>query len=87
MRWPTVERSGHQERALQLSAGRRYLYIVAHHFDIRPDERGWAVFDRFTGQAVVIDGVPQTGMDIQDADELAELLDHPAMSKDRVVRQ
>ena len=38
---------------------------MAQRYDIRPDERGWTVFDRFTGQYVVINGVPQTGMDIQ----------------------
>ena len=45
------------------------------------------MFDLFTGQPVMIAGAPQTGMDIQDADELAELLDHPVIAKDRVVWQ
>lgn len=43
------------------------------------DDDGWTVLDVFTGQPVVISGVRQIGLDIQDADELAELLDHPAM--------
>lgn len=48
-------------------------------YDIREDSEGWTVFDVFTGEAVAIHGVPQTGMDVQDADELAELLDHRAL--------
>ena len=72
---------------LQLAARRRYPRPMAQRYDIRQDDDGWTVFDRFTGQPVVIDGATQAGMDIQDADELAELLDHPAMTKDRIVRQ
>jgi hypothetical protein len=34
---------------------------------------------------VVVAGVPSIGMDIQDADELAELLDHPVIAKERIV--
>lgn len=48
-------------------------------YDIREDREGWSVYDVFTGEVVVIAGVPQTGMDVQDADELAELLDKPSM--------
>lgn len=56
-------------------------------YDLREDREGWTVFDIFTGEAVVIAGVPQTGMDVQDADELAELLEHPSMAQDRTLRQ
>ena len=45
------------------------------------------MFDVFTGEPVVISDVPQTGLDIQDADELAELLDHKAFANDRTLRQ
>jgi hypothetical protein len=38
------------------------------------------VFDLFTGEPVVISDVPQIGLDVQDADELAELLDHKAFA-------
>jgi hypothetical protein len=41
------------------------------------------LFDVFTGEPVVIHSVTQTGFDIQDADELAELLGHPAMTEER----
>lgn len=60
---------------------------MAQRYDIRRDEQGWTVFDRFTGEAVVVAGVPSIGMDIQDADELAELLDHPVIAKERIVWQ
>lgn len=66
---------------------------MAHHramgrrYDIREDREGWTVFDVFTGEPVVIHGVPQTGLDIQDADELAELLEKPAMMQERRLRQ
>ncbi len=56
-------------------------------FDIRPDDEGFTVFDIFTGQPVVISGVLQVGLDIQDASDLAELLDNPSMRADRSLRQ
>ncbi len=49
---------------------------MPQRYDIREDREGWPVFDLFTGEPVVISDVPQMGLDIQDADELAELLDH-----------
>jgi len=60
---------------------------LASRYDIREDNDGWTVFDIFTGQPVVIGLVPQVGLDIQDADELAELLDHKAFASDRALRQ
>ena len=45
------------------------------------------MFDVFTGEPVVIEMVTQTGLDIQDADELAELLDHKAFANERSLRQ
>ena len=56
-------------------------------YDIRRDSEGWTVFDLFTGEPVVIEMVPQTGLDIQDADELAELLDHKTFKDERALRQ
>jgi len=40
-----------------------------------------------TGEPVVIGMVTQTGLDIQDADELAELLDHRTLVGERNLRQ
>lgn len=45
------------------------------------------MFDIFTGRPVVIMEVPQVGLDIHDANELAELLEKPAMRGDRNLRQ
>jgi len=56
-------------------------------YDLREDREGWTVFDIFTGEVVVIGDVPQTGLEIQDADELAELLDHKTFASDRRLRQ
>lgn len=60
---------------------------MTERYDIREDNEGWTVFDIFTGQPAVIGGVPQVGLDIQDASDLAELLDRPAMRTDRNLRQ
>ena len=47
-------------------------------FQVRDDAQGYTVFDIWTGAAVVIDGVPQTGRDIEDAGSLAALLSQRA---------
>ena len=60
---------------------------MPQRYDIREDGSGWTVFDIFTGEPVVISLVPQTGLDIQDAAELAELLDHKAFAGVRTLRQ
>lgn len=51
---------------------------MACRFDLREDETGWTVFDVFSGWPAVVKGVAQTGLDIQDASDLAELLDRMA---------
>lgn len=63
------------------------LAPMNERYDLRQDDEGWTVFDVFTGQAVVIANVPQVGLDIQDAVDLAELLDKPSMRADRNLRQ
>jgi len=45
------------------------------------------VFDIFPGKAVVIGDVPQTGLEIQNADELAERLDDQTFANDRRLRR
>lgn len=52
--------------------------MIQRRYDLREDPEGWTVFDRFTGWPVVLDGALQSGLDIQDADELAEILDRVA---------
>ena len=56
-------------------------------YDIREDYEGWTVFDIFTGQPVVIAKVLQVGLEIQDANDLADLLNKPALRADRRLRQ
>jgi hypothetical protein len=56
-------------------------------YDIREEDNGWTVFDVWTGEPVVIALVPQVGLDIQDADELAELLDNLADRGNRSIFQ
>lgn len=60
---------------------------MGRRFGIKPDDAGWTVFDIFTGTPVVIAKVPQIGLQFQDAGELAELLDKPALRADRTLRQ
>jgi hypothetical protein len=43
-------------------------------YDLREDAEGWTVYDVWTGEPAVIALVPQTGLDVQDADEIAEWL-------------
>lgn len=43
-------------------------------FDIIPDETAWTIFDHVTGKPAQIDGVPQTGLTLDDADDLLDLL-------------
>ena len=56
-------------------------------YDLREDDHGWTVFDMWTGVPVVYRGMPQIGLDIQDADELAEALTWLADRGDRSVLQ
>lgn len=60
---------------------------MTQRYDIRPDREGWTVFDLFTGEAVVIGQVTQTGLGVDDASELAALLDHKTLVGDRTLRQ
>lgn len=53
----------------------------ANRFDIRPDREGWTVYDLWTGEAVVIALVPQTGMPEQDAKELADMINSGRMGR------
>jgi len=56
-------------------------------YDLQEDEHGWTVVDVWTGATVIIHGVPQVGLDVQDADELAEALTWLSDHGDREVRQ
>jgi len=44
-------------------------------YDMREDGTGmWAVYDIFTGMTAEVNGVPQDGLDIEQADDLVDLL-------------
>jgi len=47
---------------------------MAASYDMRPDDVGWTVFDTATGRAARVNGVAQTGLDLDDADDLVDLL-------------
>jgi hypothetical protein len=43
-------------------------------YDMRRDEDGWTVFDIWTGWPALIKDTEQTGLDIEQADDLVDLL-------------
>ena len=46
-----------------------------NRFNMREDGTGmWAVYDIFTGMTAEVNGVPQDGLDIEQADDLVDLL-------------
>ena len=47
---------------------------MAARYDIKPDDSGWTVYDTATSQAAAVNGVTQSGLSLEDADDLADLL-------------
>lgn len=45
-------------------------------YDIRSESNGWTVYDTRTGSVAVINEVLQNGLPFEDADDLADLLNH-----------
>ena len=43
-------------------------------FDIKRDDQGWTVYDVSTEEHVTVEGVEQVGLPLDDADDLADLL-------------
>ncbi len=43
-------------------------------YNIEQREDGWAVIDEATGEVVMVNDFPQSGMTLADADDLADLL-------------
>jgi hypothetical protein len=64
-----------------------FSLIMSARYDIREDDAGWSVYDVWTGQAVVIEFELKTGLDIQDADDLADKLNYLADHGRLEVRQ
>ena len=49
---------------------------MAARYDIRSEINGWTVYDIRTGSPAMINDVLQTGLLFEDADDLADLLNH-----------
>jgi len=52
--------------------------VSGARYDLREDDDGWTVYDIWTGQTVVIDGVAQTALVTIDAVDLATRLNQRA---------
>jgi hypothetical protein len=50
-------------------------------FDIRPDDEGWTVFDRLTGETALVEGHAPTALTRPEAEEIADLLNTLALLK------
>ena len=53
----------------------------AQTFDMRQDDEGWTVYDIATGEPARVNGVAQTGLGIEVADDLVDLLNLLAREK------
>lgn len=60
---------------------------MSTQYDARRDARGWSVFDRWTGETVILGLAPQTGLSWVDADELVDRLNHRRLDGDRGILQ
>jgi hypothetical protein len=49
---------------------------MSARYDIRSEFKGWTVYDTLTGLPALINHVPQTSLPLEDADDLADLLNH-----------
>jgi len=47
---------------------------MAARYDIKPDGNGWTVYDTATRLAAEVNGRIQVGLSLEDADDLADLL-------------
>lgn len=56
-------------------------------FDCRRDDKGWTVFDRWTGRVVVLAGARQDGLLWADAENIAERLNRRRKDGDRRIFQ
>lgn len=53
-----------------------------NRYAMREDGTGmWAVYDIFTGLTAEVNGVPQDGLDIEQADDLVDLLNHEYIAR------
>ena len=49
--------------------------MAENRYDLRKEDDGsWTVFDIFTGMPAEVNGIPQDGLEMEQADDLVELL-------------
>lgn len=60
---------------------------MAPQFDLRRDAAGWTVFDRWTGQTVIIEGVRQEGLTLEGATDVVRRLQLRSGDGDRKILQ
>ena len=58
---------------------------MAARYDIHHDPDGWTVYDTTTGLPAAVNGVNQTGLSVEDADDLADLLNRLPAEQSAVV--
>lgn len=59
---------------------------MAAPYDIRKEPNGWTVFDVETGRPAEVNGYLQIEMTLEDADDLADLLNHLATQAEPATR-
>jgi hypothetical protein len=52
------------------------IWGMAARYDIKREDDGWAVYDTTTGLPAEVNNVVQVGLSLEDADDLADLLNH-----------
>jgi hypothetical protein len=57
------------------------------HYSVKRDERGWTVFDRWTGETVVLALRAQSGLSQDDAEHLVEQLNRRGPEGNRTILQ
>lgn len=60
---------------------------MATQFDLKRDNTGWTVFDRWTGQTVTIEHVPQEGLTLAEASDVVHRLQSRSDDGDRKILQ
>ena len=60
---------------------------MAPQFDLRRDAAGWTVFDRWTGQTVIIEQVRQEGLTWEAASDVVRRLESRSGDGDRRILQ
>jgi hypothetical protein len=61
--------------------------VPTFQYDARRDPIGWTVFDRWTGQIVVLSAAEQSGLEWICASELVDRLNHRGLCGDRSLLQ